>query len=94
MQEEHGATDQGKKAKFVWTHTLYMQNGLVKEVMFEVMEEEARRGRPCRQWLDDVKVERTFIYSTSQQEGAGSRHVENSGADGIEHLWALSLWSN
>ena len=30
----------------------------------------------------------------TQQEGAGSRHVENGGEDGIEHLWAPSPWSN
>src|SRR6218665_345928 len=30
-------------------------NRLVKEVMFGTMEGELRRGRPCREWLDDIK---------------------------------------
>ena len=30
-------------------------NRLVKEVMFGMMEGETRRGRPCREWLDDIK---------------------------------------
>ena len=29
--------------------------GLVKEVMFGMMEGETRRGRPCRERLDDIK---------------------------------------
>jgi len=28
---------------------------LVKEVMFGMMEGEARRGRPCREWMDDIE---------------------------------------
>ena len=28
---------------------------MVKEVMFGTMEEESRRGKPCREWLDDIK---------------------------------------
>jgi len=30
-------------------------NRLVKEVMFGIMEGETRRGRPCREWLGDIK---------------------------------------
>jgi len=30
-------------------------NRLVKEMMFGMMEGEMRRGRPCREWLDDIK---------------------------------------
>ena len=30
-------------------------NRLVKEVMFGTMEGESRRGRPCREWLYDIK---------------------------------------
>jgi len=30
-------------------------NRLVKEVMFGTMDGETRRGRPCREWLDDIK---------------------------------------
>ena len=51
--EEHGATDHGKEAKPVWTHK--KDNRLVKEVMFGIMEGETRRGRPCREWLDNIK---------------------------------------
>src|SRR6218665_1793828 len=37
-------------------HTCRMKdNRLVKEVMFGTMEGEMRRGRPCREWLDDIK---------------------------------------
>jgi len=32
--------------------------------------------------------------SYTQQEGAGSRHMANSGADGIGHLRTVSRWSN
>ena len=28
---------------------------LVKKMMFGMMEGEARRGRPCREWMDDIK---------------------------------------
>src|SRR6218665_3393992 len=30
-------------------------NRLVKEVMFGTIKGELRRGRPCREWLDDIK---------------------------------------
>ena len=41
---------------------------LVKEVMFGLMEVKTRRGRPCREWLDDIRggVERKFTYSAEQ----------------------------
>ena len=30
-------------------------NSLMKEVMFGMMEGQTRRGRSCREWLDDIK---------------------------------------
>src|SRR6218665_2087986 len=30
-------------------------NRLLKEVMFGTLEGESKRGRPCREWLDDIK---------------------------------------
>jgi len=45
-QEEHGATDHGQEAKPVWTH---MDNRLVREFMFGMMEAETRRGRKTMQ---------------------------------------------
>ena len=40
-------------------------NRLVKEVMFGTMEGELRRGKSCREWLDDIKEwsGRKFTYS-------------------------------
>ena len=32
-----------------------MDNRLVKEMMFGMMEAEMRRGRQCREWFDDIK---------------------------------------
>ena len=60
-------------------------NRLVKEVMFGMMEGETRRGRPGRDWFDDIK-EWCEEEIHTQQEGAGSRHVENKREDGIGHL--------
>ena len=54
MQEEHGATDHGKKLNLFAHICRMMDNRLVKEMMFGIMEAETR-GRPCREWLDDIK---------------------------------------
>jgi len=50
---------------------------------------ESRRGRPCREWLDGIKEWLRVGWRRNlhtQQEGAGSRHVEYGGEDGIGHL--------
>ena len=67
-------------------------NRLVKEVMFWRTEGQTRRGRPCRVGRRPGMVRKRNPHT--QQEGAGSRHVENGGEDGVEHLRALSPWSN
>ena len=44
---------------------------MVKEVMFGTMEGESSRGRPCREWLNDIKKwggEEIYIrYSTERR---------------------------
>lgn len=57
MQEEHGTTNQGKKANTCLDSSLCRMKDyrLVKEVMFGRMEGESRRGRLCREWLGDIK---------------------------------------
>jgi len=49
------------------------------KVMFGTMEGELRRGRLCKEWLDDIKERGN---SHIQQKGAGSRHMENGVVDG------------
>src|SRR6218665_2824675 len=81
---------------YLFGHIYRMKdNKWVKEVMFIMIEgESCMRGRPCIEWLDDtLRVERRG-NSHTQQKVAGSRHVENGGAEGIGHLWALSPQSN
>jgi len=68
-------------------------NRLVKKVMFGMIEGQMRRGRLCRELLDDIKEWRGG-HPHTQQEGAGSRHVENGSEDDIGQLRALSPWSN
>ena len=36
-------------------HICRMKDNRLVEVMFGTMEGELRSGRPCREWLDDIK---------------------------------------
>ena len=66
---KHHTTNQGKKTKLICSHRLQRMkdNRLGKEVMFGTMEGESRRGRPCREWLDDIKgLGEKLTYSTER----------------------------
>src|SRR6218665_2593604 len=66
-------------------------NRLVKEVMFGTMEGKSRRGRPCREWFDDIKEwdgeEIHIAYSTewrmitAREERWCGRHWTPTGAE-------------
>jgi len=57
-------------------------NSLMKEVMFGMMEGQTRRGRSCREWLDDIKEWcREEIHSLNrkaQDHGMWRRVVKTS----------------
>src|SRR6218665_1724680 len=59
-------------------------NMLVKEAMFGTMERESRRGRPCRQWLDDIKKwggEEIHILNRKAQDHSRWRAVVRTALD-------------
>jgi len=59
-------------------------NRLVKEVMFETMEGELRRERPCREWLDDIKEwggEEIHILNRKAQDHGMWRTVVRTALD-------------
>jgi len=67
----------------------------VKEVMFGTIEGESRRGRPCREWLDDIKEWSGEDIHILNRKAQDLKHVENGGADVIGHrIRTLSPWSN
>ena len=56
-------------------------NRLVKEVMFGTMEGELRRGRPCREWLDDMGGEKIHILNRKAQDHGTWRTVVRTALD-------------
>jgi len=64
-------------------------NRLVKEVMFGIKEErQGEEDRAENGWTTSRSGAEK--KSHTQQEGAGSRHVEDDGEDRIGHIWVLS----
>ncbi len=57
---------------------------LVKGVVFGIMEGRTRRGRPSREWLDDIK-EWCQMDMHFQQDGTGPCTVEMESQMGIGH---------
>ena len=57
-----------KRKLELFGHICRMRNGRkIKNVMIGIMEGTGRRGRPCREWLDDIKEWcRKDIYSLTQ----------------------------
>jgi len=51
-----------------------------------------KRGRPHREWLDDIRYHRMGqgITPGAEQSTAGQTELEEFGVDGIGHLWARS----
>jgi len=58
-------------------------NRLVKEVVFGEMEGKSKRGRPRREWLDDVKEwcnEETYILKRKTQDrDAWKKQLDTNG---------------
>ena len=84
MQEEYHTTDHGKETKLIWHICKMMDNRLVKEVMFGTMEWESRRGRPSREWLDDIKEwggEEIHILNRKAQDHGTWRTVVRTALD-------------
>ena len=69
-------------------------NRLVKEVMFGMMEGETRRGRPCREWLDDIKEwcgEEIHALNGKAQDHGTWRTVVKTALDAYGH-GAMDGW--
>ena len=63
-------------------------NRLVKEVMFGTMEGELRRGRQCREWLDDIKEwggEEIHILNRKAQDQGTWKTVVRTALDTYRH---------
>ena len=77
MQEEHGTTDHGKKAKLVWTHMQDegQQAGEGGDVWNCGWRDEERKTVP--RMVGQHQGVGWRGNSHTRQEGTGSRHVEN-----------------
>ncbi len=57
MHREHSADGQKKENRTVWTWIICRLMGdgrMVKKMIFGTMGEKNRRGRPRKEWLDDI----------------------------------------
>ena len=67
---------------------------LVKEVVFGDMKGKTKRGRPKREWLDDVKEwcnEEIFMV---KRKLTRQRRLENNSQACIGHQRVMNRWNN
>src|SRR6218665_1365998 len=73
-------------------HVCRMKNNRkIKDVPMGMMERTGRRGRPCREWMDDITAWcQTEVHRLSLL--AQDIHMENEYEKCIGHLRALCPW--
>src|SRR6218665_1065429 len=52
-EEYHAETDR-QKTRTVWAHMQNANNRKIKKLMFGRIDDTNKRGRPYREWLDDI----------------------------------------
>ena len=67
-------------------------NRKIKDVMTGMMEGTGRRGRPCREWMDDITDWCQTDVQQIESTGTRQRQVENDYKKCIGHLRALCPW--